>query len=129
MTCRQLASLGALGGALGVAAGAVGAHVVHLEPGSKPAHWFETGVLYLLVHAVAVVALGLRVEGRRWQSALGLMLLGMVFFSGGLLASAALELPRPLPVIPWGGTAFIGAWILVALNLLRAPARAPEESA
>ena len=116
---RLLGSLGALGGALGIAAGAVGAHVLHLQAGTREAHLFDTAVSYLLVHAVLVVSLAVVTRTPGWRAVMGLMLLGMICFSGGLLVQVAAE--RPVPVIPFGGMCLIAGWLVAAALCARRP--------
>jgi uncharacterized membrane protein YgdD (TMEM256/DUF423 family) len=118
---RWLVTLAALGGALGVVAGALGAHALALAPGSAAAHRYDTAVIYLLLHAGVVVASGTNrtVSQPAWLVSNALMLLGMLGFSGGIIASTYLALEHPLPVIPAGGTAFIMGWLVAAGAVFR----------
>lgn len=118
---RFFAVLGALMGAAGIAAGAIGAHVLRLEPGTAAAHHCDTAVSYLLLHAVAMTLLATRgPEPGRWLlAALVLFAFGMAGFSGGLLLGLALQLPRSLPTVPWGGSAYLLGWLCVAMAFLQ----------
>jgi uncharacterized membrane protein YgdD (TMEM256/DUF423 family) len=121
MTTRRLA---AVLGFLGVALGAFGAHGLkgHLAAGDpefavKALDWWRTGVLYHLVHAVAVLALG-GTDATRPPGASGwAFTAGIVVFSGSLYAMA-LGAPTWFGAItPLGGLAFLAGWVL----LLRSP--------
>ena len=106
-----------MGGALGIAAGAVGAHVLHLEAGTREAHLFDTAVNYLLLHAVFIVAVAVATRGRGWPVVMGLMLAGMACFSGGLMVQVGTG--NKVPVIPFGGLCFITGWLVAAGLCLR----------
>jgi uncharacterized membrane protein YgdD (TMEM256/DUF423 family) len=98
--------LGALSGAMAVAAGAFGAHGA-----SGPAvEWLKTGGQYQLIHAVAaLVALRFEARGPGWLFVVG----GLVF--AGSLYLMALGLPRWLgAVTPIGGALLIGGWLWLA---------------
>lgn len=110
---------GALAGAAAIVAGAVGAHVVPLEPGSALARRYDTAVIYLLIHAL-VVTLGHWCRPRHprvWDAARVAMLLGAMLFSGGLLA--AVVTGWRVPFIPAGGMCLIAGWLLAAMAVAR----------
>jgi len=110
-------------GFLGVAAGTFGAHGlerVTAEP--KALAWWSTGVLYHLVHALALLAVGLLAAipgaGNRPSRALTVaawsFTVGVLVFSGSLYAMA-LGAPRWFGAIaPLGGVAFLTGWVSVA---------------
>lgn len=110
--------VGAACGALGVAAGAFGAH--SLKPSLTPEALavFETGVRYHMDHALALVGVGLLGVGTRrnvvdvagWS-----FLVGIVLFAGSLYGYA-LHGPHWLVfVTPVGGVAFIVGWVALAV--------------
>lgn len=123
----SIASIGAMLGALGILAGAFGAHALKAtlaERGMITA--WETAVLFHLLHAVIITALGWTVGPVPWLSRTGTTaaawILGTVLFSGSLYF-LALGGPRLLgPVTPIGGLLLLAGWIL-ALNLR--PVRTP----
>ncbi|KAB7627814.1 DUF423 domain-containing protein [Alkalilimnicola sp. S0819] len=124
MTARLLLTAGALLAALGVALGAFGAHALRARLSERMLAVWETAVQYQLVHALGLMAVGLLMlqlgQGGllRWSG--GLMLAGVVLFSGSLYLMC-LGGPRWLgPVTPLGGVAFIAAWLLLALVVWRA---------
>lgn len=104
-------------GFLGVALGAFGAHALKetLIAASTLSTW-QTAVLYQLVHAVALLALGgyplaAGPTGRRIAAC---WVAGVLLFSGSLYL-LALGGPRWLgPVTPLGGLAFLAGWLLLA---------------
>lgn len=107
---------GAVLGAIGVVAGAFGAHGLkgRLDPDQLAS--FETAVRYQLVHALALLALGaLQRTGVEGLGAAGwLMLVGTVLFSGSIYG-LVLDGPRWLgPVTPLGGAALIAGWAAAA---------------
>jgi uncharacterized membrane protein YgdD (TMEM256/DUF423 family) len=115
--------LGALGGALAVAAGAFGAHALaaRLEP--RDLQLWETAARYLMYGSFALVAVGLgRLHGlRRGIDGSGwCLLLGSALFSGTVFG-LALGGPRWLgAVTPIGGTLMIAGFLLFAWAALKA---------
>jgi uncharacterized membrane protein YgdD (TMEM256/DUF423 family) len=117
-----MGAVGAVLGALGVAAGAFGAHA--LRHGLAPAmlEVFETATRYQLVHALAMVVTALAFE-RRPSAVLAaagwLFGAGVVLFSGSLYA---LSLVGPTwwgIVTPFGGVSFLAGWTCLAFGLGR----------
>jgi uncharacterized membrane protein YgdD (TMEM256/DUF423 family) len=101
-------------GALGVVAGAFGAHGLRARVAPSALESWETAVTFHLLHAVALLALGLApLAHKRWPA--GLFCAGIVLFCGSIYG-LVLEGPSWLgPVTPLGGVAFIAGW----LSLLR----------
>jgi len=108
-------SIGAVWGFLGVALGAFGAHALRRVATPEQLAWWTTATQYLLVHALAVVAVGLVQLHRPAVGAAGWALLaGSALFSGTLYAMA-LGAPRWLgAVTPIGGLAMLAGWLLLA---------------
>ena len=101
-------------GALGVVAGAFGAHGLRERLAPAALDNWETAVTFHLFHALALLGLGLAAVDRKHLSA-GLFTAGIVLFCGSIYA-LVLGGPRWLgPVTPLGGLAFIAGW----LSLLR----------
>jgi len=113
----RFVALGALSGALAVAAGAFGAHALEgAVPPERLATW-ETAAHYHLVHALALVAVGLVSAHRRHRPmrlAGWLFLAGTVLFAGSLYGLVLLDLPALGAVTPLGGLAFIAGWLALA---------------
>ena len=110
---RGFFALGAGFAFLGVLAGAFGAHALR---GSIPDDLFEafrTGALYHLIHALALVGLGLGgatlPEKPTRLAGLGFCV-GIVLFSGSLYAMALTGYRAFGAVTPFGGVAFLFGW-------------------
>jgi uncharacterized membrane protein YgdD (TMEM256/DUF423 family) len=123
MSRPWLATSGALG-ALGVVLGAFGAHLLRPWLPLQAMTIYETGIHYLLVHALALLATGLLLEsfpGRRriliW-AARGFAA-GCALFSGSLVGLALTGWPWLGLLTPLGGIALVGAWLSVAIGFVR----------
>lgn len=111
--------VGAASALIGVAAGAFGAHGLKARVDPTDLQAFETGVRYHLVHALALVILGLLPPGRAVRLAGWLFLAGTILFAGslyvlGVTGSRALVLLTPL-----GGVAFLAGWAILVINAPR----------
>lgn len=108
--------IGAWLGLLGVGLGAFGAHALEARLDAEALGWWDTAVRYHLIHAVALVLVGLLARSGacpRW-AAWG-FLAGICVFSGTLYAMA-LGAPRWLgAVTPLGGLALMAGWLGLAL--------------
>jgi uncharacterized membrane protein YgdD (TMEM256/DUF423 family) len=115
-------------GAVGVALGAFGAHLlpgylarqaVEAAQTQRRLDTFDTAVLYHMLHVLPILALGLSVPRSLPRvHALGVLawIVGIVLFSGFLYAYSITGI-RPLAMaVPLGGLAFILGWIAVALG-------------
>jgi uncharacterized membrane protein YgdD (TMEM256/DUF423 family) len=126
-------AVGALLGALGVALGAFGAHVLGTLLGSlgyvgdeatRRIAIHETAVRYQLWHALAIVLVGLALATRPtpwWQASAWAFLFGVLVFSGFLYV---LVLVGPSmrwfgAIVPFGGVSLIVGWLLLAVGALR----------
>lgn len=117
--------LGAVILALGVAAGAFGAHALesYFENVPDLESTYQTAVRYQLVHGLALFAVAW--AAGRWTSNLinvsgFLLLAGVVFFSGSLYILSLTEVRWFGAIAPIGGAAFIAGWILLAVAIWRA---------
>jgi uncharacterized membrane protein YgdD (TMEM256/DUF423 family) len=125
---RLLLIVGALSGALSVAAGAFGAHALKavLEASGQAANW-ETATRYALVHAIATVFAGLlatlpQAAGQGAAVAAGACFLAGTAIFSGCLGALALSGVRILgAIVPIGGVLLILGWILLAVAAWRAP--------
>ena len=118
-TDRRLVTVGALLGAVAVALGAFGAHMLKGRIGAEALGWWHTAVEYQMWHAIVVLGLGLSgLRGARLPA--GLFMAGAVIFSASLYA-LALGAPRWLgAVTPLGGLALICGWVVLAWRARRA---------
>ncbi|TVQ02723.1 MAG: DUF423 domain-containing protein [Planctomycetaceae bacterium] len=117
-------------GFLAVLVGAFGAHGLpdflesryDLAPDllAKRLDQFDVGVRYHLGHSLALLALALAASGgivrggRLTGWVLGLLLAGIVLFSGSLYVLVLSDTPRWGAVTPLGGVLWLVAWGLIA---------------
>lgn len=100
--------------------GAVGSHLLQSQLTPQRFASYQAGVLYHLVHALGLIAVGLlaQVTARsRWiVGAAWLFAVGIVCFSGSIYAMTW-GAPRALGMVaPFGGVSFMAGWICVALH-------------
>lgn len=118
-----------LGAAFGFAAVALGAFGAHGLKGRIPPERLavlETGARYALVHALALVAVGilaeredarlLRVSGRAFAA-------GLALFSGSLVALAVSGIKAFGAVTPFGGALLLAGWACLASHAWRSSRR------
>lgn len=113
---------GAVLAALGVAAGAFGAHALRGKLSPRDLEIFETAVRYQLIHAVALVALGALHRGTPPIAAGGAgwcLGIGTCIFSGSLYLLVATGVRKWGAVTPIGGVLLIVGWALLARAALR----------
>ena len=114
--------MGAVLAALGVAAGAFGAHALRGRLTPELLAAFETGVRYHLVHALALLSVAwasTRWPGRATNMAGWLFLAGTVLFSGSLYALSVSGIRALGAITPLGGVAFIAGWMALAWAVWR----------
>jgi uncharacterized membrane protein YgdD (TMEM256/DUF423 family) len=119
---NALIALGALGCLLGVATGAFGAHALEQAVSPDRLDTWEKAVDYLFVHSLGLLLVGIfeRLEPRAChRRAAGLMLAGIVLFSGSLFALVLSGVTKLGMITPFGGVAFILAWLLLAICYLK----------
>lgn len=117
--CSEFLFPAALLAALGVAAGALGAHAPWLTEPMRPT--WETAVRYQMWHALGLglIAQLERTPWIRWSGYL--MLSGIVLFSGSLYLLALSRFVWLAKITPLGGSLLIFAWLLVAWYGWRKP--------
>jgi uncharacterized membrane protein YgdD (TMEM256/DUF423 family) len=105
-------TLGAWLAGLAVIAGAFGAHALRDQLAPEALDVWKTGVLYHLLHALALVLYGLFARTNQRSPCPGILFLaGIVLFSGSLYG-LALGAPHWIGAItPFGGGAWIAGWI------------------
>ncbi|MEM8961294.1 MAG: DUF423 domain-containing protein [Acidobacteriota bacterium] len=121
MRDSTILSLGSFLAALGVALGAFGAHALEGQVTETRLGTWETAVLYHLLHALALVALGAMAArlGRTAGKIAILFTIGIVLFSGSLYVLVLSDIGVLGAITPFGGTAFIAAWIWLAFTARR----------
>jgi uncharacterized membrane protein YgdD (TMEM256/DUF423 family) len=123
-SARFILSIAGLLLALAVVLGAVGTHALRARLSPDQLGMFETAVRYhfynaLGLLAIGVLALSMHSPWLRWSA--GLIVAGIVLFSGALYL-ASLGAPRIIQVLPpIGGMAWIAGWLLFAFAIWRAP--------
>ena len=110
--------IASIAGFLGVAGGAFGAHALKTRISEQMLTNFETGTRYLLVHAVALLVVGV-LAGRENVGDLSSVgwcfTVGMLIFTGTLWIMALTGHRWLGAVTPIGGTALIIGWLALAM--------------
>ncbi|MDA8093532.1 MAG: DUF423 domain-containing protein [Betaproteobacteria bacterium] len=123
LASRVFLVLGSLGMAAAVVLGALGAHLLEARLTAPRLAVYEIALHYQIIHSLGLLAIGLvtpRLSSRgciRWAG--GLMTAGIVVFCGSLYGLSLTGWPVLGRVTPFGGTAFILAWLLLALAVLK----------
>ncbi|MCY1398045.1 hypothetical protein D9M71_130710 [compost metagenome] len=123
---RLFVLLAALYGFTGVALGAFAAHGLRGRLSPEYLAVFHTGVLYQLVHALALLGVG--VLALRWHSRLlgaagSLFAVGILLFSGSLYLLTLSGVGKLGMVTPLGGTCFLAGWLCLGIGAWSAQAR------
>lgn len=107
-----------MAGFVGVALGAFGAHALRTRLSADHLAAFETGVRYQLLHALALVLVGVLIERwpARFTTAAGWCFsVGIVLFSGSLYVLSLTGTTAVGVVTPLGGLCFLAGWACLAL--------------
>ncbi|ESN94754.1 hypothetical protein HELRODRAFT_87652 [Helobdella robusta] len=112
---RALVRVAGVSGAIAVVMGAYGAHVFRQK--QRPEEFkvvkaYETGNRYHLIHSAVLLAAPLT---RRPQLVGGLLIGGMLLFSGGCYIYSLTDNQCIRKVTPFGGLMLIAAWVCMAL--------------
>ena len=123
---RPFVLLAALFGFTGVALGAFAAHGLRGQLSPEYLAVFQTGVLYQLLHALALLGVG--VLALHWRSRLlsaagSLFALGILLFSGSLYLLTLTSVGKLGMITPLGGTCFLAGWLCLGLAAWRARPR------
>ncbi len=110
---RILAASGALLAAAGVGLSAYAAHAAEAVPRGS----LQSAALFALVHGIALAALSRQTPHRFGTTALWMLLIGVLLFSGSLVAAHFFATPTGLA--PIGGSLLILGWLLYAADALR----------
>ena len=112
-----------------VAIGAFGAHGLQdrlQEVDARATDWYHTATLYMFVHALGILILGLLKELKRSKVIRAIdfcswcFFLGIIFFSGSLFAMAVSGARSLGMITPLGGILFLLGWaqfFRVGMNL------------
>jgi uncharacterized membrane protein YgdD (TMEM256/DUF423 family) len=122
-TAKLFLILGGINAALVVMLGAFGAHGLKAKLTAEMLAVYQTGVHYHLFHALGLLAVGLvasQIADSVWLKWSGwLMLVGIILFSGSLYVLSVSGLRWLGMVTPFGGVAFIAAWIVFVIAIAK----------
>lgn len=110
---RWVLQVAAIAGFSAVGLGAFAAHGLKAQLSARLLEVFQTGVHYQMVHALALLAVGLLAGqgvSRALRAAAWLFVVGMVLFSGSLYALSVSGLSALGMITPLGGVAFLAGW-------------------
>lgn len=106
--------------AVAVALGAFGAHGLKALVSSQQLEWWHTATLYLFVHGLGLLVVGLLIRLKyTTQTTAWLLQIGVLIFAGSLYAMT-LGAPRWFGAItPVGGVLMVGGWLWLAVSTFR----------
>ncbi len=106
--------------AIAVALGAFGAHGIKNIANAQQLEWWQTATLYLFVHALGLLFVGLLIRlNYATQTTAWLLQVGVIIFAGSLYAMT-LGAPRWFGAItPIGGLLMIAGWTFLAVSAFR----------
>lgn len=113
---RTFLMLAAFFGFTGVALGAFGAHGLKNRLSAEYMAIFQTGVLYQLIHALAifgVALLAMQIQGRLVTYAGIAFTLGIILFSGSLYLLTLTGMSKLGIITPIGGLCFLLGWAIL----------------
>jgi uncharacterized membrane protein YgdD (TMEM256/DUF423 family) len=123
VAAKSLLMFAGLFAALAVLLGAFGAHGLKAKLTPEMLAVYQTGVQYHMWHALGLGVIGFaalqwpQANALRWAG--GLMIIGIVLFSGSLYVLALTNIKIFGAITPFGGLAFIVAWIIFAVSAWR----------
>ena len=120
---KLFASIGSINALLAVMLGAFGAHALKSRLSTEMLEIFQTGVQYHFYHALGLLAVGIIAyhlpDSRLLKWSGWLMLTGILIFSGSLYILSISGIKWLGAITPIGGTAFIIAWVLLTIAIVR----------
>lgn len=109
--------IAAINMAIAVALGAFGAHGLKNIVSAQQLEWWHTATLYLFIHALGLLLVGLLIRLRyATQTTAWLLQIGIIIFAGSLYA---MTLGAPLwfgAITPIGGVLMIVGWLWLAVS-------------
>lgn len=117
-------AIGSILMALGVALGAFGAHGLRSRLDAYSMSVYEKAVFYHFVHALGILLIALLARTNAITvsgggRAAGLLLIGIIVFSGSLYAYSVTGIRMLGAITPIGGFAFIVGWLLLGYEAFR----------
>lgn len=116
---RTFVSIGSGLAFLAVALGAFGTHGLKGSLSAYSLDIWKTGVQYHMIHAVALVLIGILAsqnDTKAVRAAGWLMVSGIAIFSGSLYALALTDLKVLGAITPLGGLCFLSSWATLAVT-------------
>lgn len=121
MWWTYILAAGAVMGAVGIGAGAFGAHALKEMLTPPDLAIYETAIKYWMYHALGVCLLAVvmtRIENGFIKTSVGMMICGAFIFSGSLMALVLTGHRILGAVTPVGGALLILAWLLLAVGVI-----------
>jgi uncharacterized membrane protein YgdD (TMEM256/DUF423 family) len=118
MLLNKFAALGCLSAAIGVGAGAFGAHGLKSALAPEMLVVYETAVRYQMYHAFALIITGLLFRPSNSKSTIAgwCFAIGTALFSGSLYLMSLSGIRWLGAITPLGGVAFIAGWLTLAVS-------------
>ncbi|MEQ1637259.1 MAG: DUF423 domain-containing protein [Methylococcales bacterium] len=117
--------LGALAAFASVGLGAFGAHGLKSVLSPEMLDVYKTGVTYQMWHALGLMIIAFIQKQTAASKLLNwagwMMVAGIVLFSGSLYLLALLNIKWLGMITPFGGLAFLGAWLLLVIFAVKKP--------
>ena len=112
--------IAAINMAIAVALGAFGAHGLENIVSAQQLEWWHTATLYLFIHALGLLVVGLLIRLKyTTQATAWLLQIGIIIFAGSLYVMT-LGAPRWFGAItPIGGVLMIVGWLWLAISTFR----------
>jgi len=110
--------------AVAVATGAFGAHGLRSKLDAYSMSVYEKAVFYHFVHAIGILCIAILARTNAITSSganrtAGLLLLGILIFSGSLYALSVTGIRILGAITPIGGVALIAGWLFLAYEAVR----------
>ena len=116
--------IGAILSAIGIIIGAFGSHSLKTKLNPEELVVYDIATRYLMYHAIGIISLGIlayNVPDSVVEIPIIIMLIGIVLFSGSLYLISIKGYTKLGIITPFGGTAFIISWVLLAINIFKLP--------
>ncbi len=117
-----LLATGAILAGAGVAAGALGAHLLQQQLSPHEIDLWRTAANYQMYHALAIIIVARilsRHPTRLFRISCGCFIVGIMLFSGSLYGAALTGADVLGVITPLGGIAFLGGWVCLAAGIFR----------
>jgi uncharacterized membrane protein YgdD (TMEM256/DUF423 family) len=116
---NRFAAVGAFLGGLAVILGAFGAHALRDKVSLPDIEVWKTGVLYHMLHAIALLGLALYDKKGSYRTVCWLWIAGITIFSGSLYVLALTQVKILGAITPIGGLCLIIGWFMLGFKLLK----------